>query len=483
MRNLKLVVNILGHLLLYEALMMLVCLGIAIYFGEDDILAFSCSVVITVIVAILMRYFSRNAQNRLTRRDSFLVVSLAWIMFSVFGTLPYIISGYIPSFSDAFFEAISNFTTTGLSTYNVSMPHGLLFWRSLAQWVGGLGIVFFTIAILPSFADGDVKVFAAESTGPTKTRLHPRLKIDTRWIWLIYISLTLACAVCYYLAGMDIFDSLNFSMVTSGTGGHSPYADGLAHFSNTAVDYIAIVFMLLGGINFGILYAIFFQFNFKRFFRNSEAKLYIGMIIAISIFVCIILLTKCNYTFEHAFRSSLFEVVSILSSTGLYSDDIMVWPQSIRFILVFCMIIGGCAGSTSGGVKVIRVVMLLKNMKNEFRRILHPNAILSLRVNGGVISNSIQATLSAFITMFVIIVITSSIIFVAMGMEMDAAFSMTVSCISNCGPTFGPEIDTAMGWDIMPTFGKWLCSALMLIGRLEIFSVLIIFTKNFWKDN
>lgn len=483
MRNLTLVTKILGHLLFYEALMLLICLGISIYFGEDDMLAFSVSVLVTTAAAVALCLVSRNAKNSLSRRDSYLVVTASWVVFSLFGTLPYIISGYIPDFSDAFFEAISNFTTTGLSTFNVDMPHAMIFWRSFTQWVGGLGIVFFTIAILPSFADGDVKVFAAEATGPTKTRLHPRLKTNTRWIWFIYLSLTIACAFCYWMAGMDTFESINYSMVTSATGGHAPYADSIAHFNSATIDYIAIVFMFLAGINFSLLYSIFFKLDFKRLWQNTELKFYAMIVLLISVIIAITLSVSNGYSIPDAIRESLFEVVSIITTTGFYSDEITFWAGGAWFLLVFCMIMGACAGSTSGGMKAMRVVILIKNMRNEFRRILHPNAVLSVRVNGCVVHNSTQATLAAFITIYFLIIVISSLFFVSIGMDMESAYTATLSCISNCGPAFGPAIDASIGWDVMSPVAKWYCSALMLIGRLEIFSVLIIFTKNFWRDN
>ena len=483
MRNLRLVARIIGHLLYFEALMMLVCLGISLYFGDDDVAAFMLSIVVTVIAALTICYFSRDAKNILNRRDSYLVVSCAWVMFSLFGTLPYIISGYIPSFSDAFFEAMSNFTTTGLSTFNVAMPHGLIFWRSLAQWAGGLGIVFFTIAILPSFVDGDVKIFAAETTGAMRNRLHPRIRTNARWIWATYLVLTLACVAALMLCGMDTFDSINYSMVTTATGGHTPYGDSVAHFHSPAIEYVETIFMLLSGISFVTLYSFAFKRKFRMALSNTELRFYLGTVMACTLVIFFVLVIGNDYDLEHAFRAALFEVVSILSSTGMYADNLSVWPPFAWFILGACMIMGACAGSTSGGIKTIRVVMLLKNARNEFKHILHPNAILPVRVNGNPVGHSMQSTLMAFVTLYMIIVVLASVAFMAMGMDMRTASTVTISCISTCGPAFGPQIDAAIAWDNIPVVGKWLCSSLMLVGRLEIFSVLILFTKSFWKDN
>ena len=482
MRNIKLVSKIIGYLLYFEALLMLACLCVSAYYGDDDVLAFAVAVAVTFCAGLSFCYYGRESQNRLNRRDSYLVVAMTWVVFSLFGTLPYIISGYIPTFSDAFFEAMSNFTTTGLSTFNVPMPHGLIFWRSLAQWIGGLGIVFFTIAILPSFADGDVKIFAAESTGPTRNRLHPRIRTNSKWIWVMYLALTVACALCLSIAGMGVFDAINHSMVTTATGGHTPYGESIAHFNSAAIEYIEIIFMLLAGINFTVLYSVLFKLRFKQLCRNSEVRFYLGAVLVVTVILSFAFLKIPGMSIEHAIRSSLFETVSILTSTGFYSENLADLPQFMWIMLFFCMIVGACAGSTSGGIKSIRVVMLMKNVRNEFRRILHPNAVLPIRVNGEVMTRSIQPTLAAFVTLYIIIIIVSSLAFVALGISLDHAYEVTISCISNCGPAFGPQLDAQLGWDTLPLAGKWLCSALMLIGRLEIFSVLVIFTKSFWKD-
>lgn len=482
MRNIQLVAKIIGFLLYFEALLMLACMCTSLYYGDDDVLSFAISTAVTSLGGLILCYYGRNAQNRLNRRDSYLVVATTWIVFSFFGTLPYIISGYIPTFSDAFFEAMSNFTTTGLSTFNVEMPHGLIAWRSLAQWIGGLGIVFFTIAILPSFADGDVKIFAAESTGPTKNHLHPRIRTNSKWIWVMYLTLTVACSLCLYLAGMGVFDAINHSMITTATGGHSPYGDSIAHFNSASIEYVEIIFMLLSGINFTILYSVLFKWKIRQIYKNSEVKFYLGMVLCVTVVLAISFFDHYDMTVEHAVRSALFETISVLTSTGFYSEDLSYMPEFIWIMLFFCMMSGACSGSTSGGIKSIRVVMMLKNIRNEFRRILHPNAVLPIRINGEVMARTIQPTLSAFISLYIFIVIVASLAFVAMGMHLDIAFEVTISCISNCGPAFGPDIDAHFGWDTIPLAGKWLCSSLMLIGRLEIFSVLVIFTKGFWKD-
>lgn len=483
MRNLKLVSKIIGILLYFETVMMLLCGIISVCYGEDDMLPFLVSFVVTAIGSFLFMRYGRGADDYLTRRDSYLVVTASWLVFSLAGTMPYLLSGYIDNFTDAFFEAISCFTTTGISVSDLQKSHGLIFWQSLTQWIGGLGIVFFTIAIIPSFTDGDIKIFAAEATGISKSRVHPRITTNARWIWATYLSVTAACIICLWLAGMDVFDSINYAMVTTASGGNTPYGGGIAMFNSATIEYIEIVFMFLAGINFTLLYTLLFRFKIKTFFKDNEIRFFVGVLITATIIVFIMLLTKRGWDVEHAFRASLFEVTSIISSTGLCSEDTGTWPAFTWFILAFCMIMGACAGSTSGGIKSVRVLMLLKLARNEFKHILHPNAILPARLNGHMMTRGNKATLTAFLTVYIIIVMISSAVFIACDIPMQKSFTIVISCLSNCGPAFGQSIDGMLAWSALPDTLKWFCSILMLVGRLEIFSVLIIFTKAFWKDN
>lgn len=481
MLNQKLLYKILGHLLLLEAMMMAVCLGISLLYKEDDVFAFTCSTLATIALGTTFCYKGINAENRMSRRDAYLIVSATWIAFSLVGTLPYIIGGYAGSFTDAFFECMANFTTTGVSVINSKLPHGLLFWRSLTQWIGGLGIVFFTIAILPSFVGGDVKIFAAEATGPTRSRLHPRLSTNSKWIWVVYITLTAACAACLSLAGMDVFDSINYGMATTATGGCTTHEESVAFFHSPAIEYIEIVFMFLAGLNFTMLYSVVMKLNISKLLHDTEAKFYIFITAAFTAAVALMLFMKNGYDIEHATRSALFEVVSIITSTGVYAEDVSLWPHLTWFFLGICMLTGACAGSTSGGMKCIRVVMLLQVVRNEFRRILHPKAVLPVKVNGNVVTTSVQTTLLAFITMLGLIVMLSIAVFSYLGLPLEKATLVTISTVSNCGPSLG--VGLSVDWSALPFVGKWLCTALMLVGRLEIFSFLVIFTRSYWDDH
>lgn len=485
MINKKLIYKILGQLLFLEATLMLWCLAMSIYYQEDDAFAFLVTILATAAGGFLMKWWGRGADNSMSRRDAYLVVSLVWVVYSLFGMMPFMVSGYLTSFTDAYFETMSGFTTTGASIIdNVeALPHGLLFWRTFTQWIGGLGIVFFTIALLPSLVGGSTRVFAAEATGPIKTKLHPRLSTSAKWIWSIYVVLTLACMGCYYLGGMNVFDSLNYAMTTTATGGFSTHNMSTEFFHSPTLEYTCVAFMFLSGVNFTLLYAAVIKLKVKDLFRNTEFKFYIFLIAAFTAFIMLELMGRNQYGLEQAFRSAVFQVVSFITTTGLFNDDAGVWPHATWVVLAVCMFFGACSGSTSGGLKCIRGVMLLRIVRNEFQQILHPNAVLPLKIDGVNIPNQRRVTLSAFLTIYLLVSLFMTFAMIAMGVDSTNAITVTLSCVGNVGPTLGVEVGPTMSWSQLPDAAKWICSFMMLIGRLEIFSVLVIFTPAFWKEN
>ena len=485
MINHQLICKVLGQLLFLEAVLLMVSLGVSIGYQEDDVFAFMVTIFITIGAGLALKWRGHNADNSMSRRDAYLVVSLAWIVFSFFGTFPFLISGYIHSFTDAYFETMSGFTTTGATIIdNVEvLPHGLLFWRSLTQWIGGLGIVFFTIALLPSLVGGQIKVFAAEATGPIKTKLHPRLSTSAKWIWSIYIVLTIACIMSYYFGGMNVFDSFNYAMTTTATGGFATHNTSTEFFHSPTLEYICTLFTFLSGINFTLLYAAVIKLNIKNLFKNSEFKFYIFLVVVFTAFIMMELMTMRHYDLEHAFRCGLFQVVSFITTTGLFNDDAATWPHVTWVVLATCMFFGACSGSTSGGLKCIRGVMLVRMVKNEFRQILHPNAVLPLKIDGVNVPMQKRVTLLAFLTTYLIICLFISFTMIAMGIDNTNAITITLSCVGNVGPTLGTEIGPTMSWSELPDVAKWFCSLMMLIGRLEIFSVLVILTPAFWREN
>ena len=483
MINLKLIYKIIGSLLFIEAVLLMMCLGVAVFYHEDDIMPFAYSVLISTAGGLGLRYMGRNCDNSLSRRDAYMVVTLTWVVFSLVGTLPFLTGGYLHTFTDAFFETMSGFTTTGASIIdNVeAMPHGILFWRSLTQWIGGLGIVFFTIAILPSLVGGSVKVFAAEATGPIKTKLHPRLSTNAKWIWVVYLLITVLCFAALMVSGMDVFSSINYSFTTAATGGFATHSDYT--YLTPAMQYIVTFFCFVSGINFTMLYISVSQRKPMTLLKSIECRFYFIIVLAFSLFIALELIIKNGYGVEHALRSGLFHVVSFITTTGLLADDPAVWPHVTWVVLATCMFFGACSGSTSGGFKCIRSVMLLKVIKNEFRQMLHPNAVLPMRIDGTNVPSSKRVTLLAFLSIYLILSLFCSFSMIAMGIDNTNAITITLSSLGNVGPTLGTEIGPTMSWSELPVAAKWICSVLMLIGRLEIFSVLVIFTPQFWEEN
>ena len=461
------------------------CVAIAFYYHEDDTLAFLLSMLLTFGSAFLFLLAGRKAENSLSRHDAFVVVTAVWVIFSFFGMFPFLVHGSITNITEAYFETISGFTTTGASILDdvEVLPHGILFWRSLTQWVGGLGIVFFTIAILPSLVGGSVKVFAAEATGPIKAKMHPRLSTTAKWIWSIYLLLTIGCGLSFWAVGMDWFDALNYSMTTTATGGFSIHNDSLVFFHDARIDYIAILFQFLAGINFTLLYTSIFKGRFKNLFVNSEFKLYIGIVLLATVSITVVLVNQVGYGLEHALRSGLFQVVSFMTTTGIFNDDVARWPHITWIILGALMFVGACAGSTSGGFKCIRAVMTLKTLRNNFRQILHPNAVLPVKINGQSVPQARIVSLFAFFTLFMLMILVTAAIMLLSGIDMINSIMIALSCVSNIGPSLSNDIGANITWSGMPDYIKWVLSLLMLMGRLEIMTVLVLFTRNFWKEN
>ena len=400
------------------------------------------------------------------------------------GAMPVMIGGYLHSFTDAYFETMSGFTTTGATIIDdvEILPHGIIFWRSLTQWIGGLGIVFFTIALLPSLVGGSVKVFSAEATGPIKSKLHPKLSTSAKAIWAVYITLSVACTLCYKFLGMGWYDSLNYSMTSLATGGFSTHNSSVEFFHSPAIEYAVTFFCFISGVNFTLLYFTATKLKVRQLLRNSEFKLYLWLVLSFTAFIMTELIIRNQYELEKAFRVSIFQVVSFITTTGLFSDDAALWPHVTWVVLAVCMFIGACSGSTSGGFKCIRAVMLLKIIRNEFKQLLHPNAVLPLKIDGVNVSTQKRVTLLAFLTVTLVMCLFCAFSMIAAGIDNTNAITITLSALSNVGPTLGIEIGPTMSWAQLPDLAKWLCSILMLMGRLEIFTVLVIFTPAFWND-
>ena len=485
MFNKLLICKILGTLLWIEAAFMSLGLILAICHMESDIMAFAVTMGVTLLVGTALRLTGRHATNTLSRRDAYLLVTIVWIAFAAFGMLPFLIGGYIDHVTDAFFETMSGLTTTGATVIDKveGLPHGILFWRSLTQWIGGLGIVFFTIAVIPSFVGGSIKVFAAEATGPIKSKMHPRLTTTAKALWGVYILLTAVCALCFWVFGMSPFDAVNYAMTVTATGGFATHDASTGYFNNAAIDYTAIVFMFLSGVSFALLYASLLQGKIKQLFKNAEFRFYTALTLAATAVIVYFLLRYNHYTLSDAIRYALFQVVSFVTTTGMFNEDAAQWHHITWVVLSLCMFFGGCAGSTASGFKCARGVIALKILRNEVRRMVHPKALLPVKVNNTSVHSPSQITLLAFFIAYITLCFTAYFIMILAGVDSTNSITIALSCGSNVGPTLGLEIGPTMSWSILPPLVKWILSGLMLMGRLEIFTVLVIFSPSFWKNH
>lgn len=492
MPNWKLIAKVIGVLLFIEAGLMLLCLGVSAWYKEN-IMAFLIPTGIALVVGGAGIAMGARAGKNMGRKDGYIIVSLVWIIFTLIGMLPFLIDGCISDVASAFFETMSGFTSTGSTVIDdlSVVPKGLLFWRSMAQWTGGIGIIFFTIAILPAFGVGEVKLFAAESTGPLHDKVHPRISVAAKWIGTVYLLLTVSCIGTLILCGMDVFDAVNVSMATTATGGFCTHCE-LLHdvFHSPAIEYVLIFFMFISGVNYTLIYYTILKGRINRFFNDAELRCYM-MIAGGATLVCTVFLFISNNfnDLELAFRESAFTVVSLQTTTGLATCDYTLWPVQLMPVLLFVMFAGACSGSTSGGFKCVRMSILYRVMHNEFMRILHPRAVLPVRLNGNVVPSSIVQTLMAFVTLFVGALFLGAFVLALCGVDQSSprqsfdyyeAFGLAMSSLSNVGPGmdyYGP----VHSWSVLSPLAKVICSFLMLIGRLEIFPIIILFTRVFWK--
>ena len=485
MLHIPIIYKVLGTLLYLLALLMSICFGMSYWFNEGSThLAFGIPMLIAFVAGALLQYFGRHAENCMGRRDGFLIVSLTWIVFSVIGMLPLIISGCQPRVSAAFFETMSGFTTTGATALdNIdSLPYSILTWRSMTHWIGGMGIVFFTIAVLPNMGDGGTKLFSAESTGLKIGKLHPRISTTARWMWSLYLLLTLTCTAAYYWGGMSLFDAVNHGLSTIGTGGFSTHQDSIAFFKSNRIQWIATLFMFIASINCTLLYLFFVKRRFKDVWHDGELRCFLVLFFTAALSITGILYFVEGIDIMSSLRIAFFNTVSLQSTTGFSDEDFMIWHPTIWLILSFISIIGACAGSTSGGLKCIRVLMVWKLTKTEFRQMLHPHAVLPVRINNTQITAQMGRTVFAFFVVYFILIMVACFFMVAMGHTLLDSFGLAISSFSNIGPSIGHQVGPLGSWSCLNDATLWINSFLMLAGRLEIFSLLLPFTPAFWRD-
>lgn len=483
MINYKVLGFVLGVMLIIEGFFMLLATPVSLIYGEGEWLYIFTSAFITIFCGFLLWAGFRTYDKAVAKREGYLIVALGWLVFSLFGALPFYISGAIPSYTDAFFETISGFTTTGASILSGeeidNLAYGLHFWRSLTQWLGGMGIIVLSLVILPILGIGGMQLFVAEVPGPTPDKLHPRVKETAKRLWGIYSLITLAEVLLLWAGEMNFFEALNHSLTTMATGGYSTSGSSIGHFQTPYTHYIITIFMIIAGINFSLAY-LGIHLKFKAIWRNEELRWYLGFILGFTVIITTILLVHSNDNFETSFRNAIFQVASIITTTGFATVDYLQWIPAAWVLLLVLMFFGGSAGSTGGSIKIVRIVLLLKNGFLELKRLIHPNAIVPVRFDKQAVPSQTITNVLAFVSVYVLIAVMGMIVISFLGYDLETSLGAVAATLGNIGPGIG-EVGPASNFAGFNDFGKWFLSFLMLIGRLEVFTVLVIFSPAFWR--
>lgn len=479
--NHKLVFHILGLILRVEAVLMLPAMVIAFVTGDGDAKAFLISAVLTLAAGQLLTLFPRRGAQ-MQARDGYAAVALTWIVLSMFGALPYVFSGVIPNYFAAFFETVSGFTTTGATvlTFMEGQPRGVMFWRAQTQWMGGMGVLVLALALFPKLGEGSVYLMRAESPGPIKSKLTPRINDTAKILYIIYIGLTAAEVVCLRLAGMPLYDAVIHAFTSISTGGFSVKNASIAAYNSLTIEWIITIFCFLSGVNFSLLYYALLR-NFKAVLESEELKLYAMVTAVASALIAINLVVQagCALNFE-TITDSVFQVVTLMTTTGYMTADYVLWPAFAQMVLVIVMFMGGCAGSTAGGVKHIRVLMLFKNLRRDVQRILRPRQITVIKSDGERVDESTLSSISLFFFAYIFLFLLGMLVVSWDNVGLDAALGASLTCISNVGPGFGVLGPTG-NFSILSNVSLLFLSANMLLGRLEILPLLLLLFPDLWR--
>jgi trk system potassium uptake protein len=479
--NFRLVIKFIGILLMILSGFMALSALWELEYNENTLQPILISSLITFGVGLSFNQLTKTTdQKNIGKKEGYIIVTFTWISISLFGSLPFYLSGHIPSFTDAFFETISGFTTTGATILPdiTAMPKSLLFWRSTTHWLGGMGIIVLTLAILPILGVGGMQLFIAEAPGTTPSRLHPRITETAKRLWLIYVLFTVVLCILLMFGEMDFFEAINHSFSTMATGGFSTRNESIAAFG-PYTHYVIIIFMIIAGTNFSLLYFLL-KGNFKILTSNEEFRFYISMIFGFTVLFTISLFFLEQIGLEKAFRDSLFQLVSIITTTGFITVDYLLWTDFLWFIIFLLMFTGGCIGSTAGGMKMIRHLLLFKNSSQEFKRLIHPDAVLPTRFDGKTIAPEIIYNFLAFFLLYIMMFMIGGAVMSILGLEFKTALGATAATLGNIGPGIG-KVGPVFTYADIPYTGKWFLSFFMLLGRLELFTVLILLTPTFWK--
>lgn len=482
MIHLRVILHIIGFLLILDGFFMLGGIPFSLYYGDNDVFILLVCGLGTALVGALLNWLTRKQANEINKRDGYIVVSLGWIAMSIFGALPFVLHGSIPSYTDAFFETMSGFTTTGASILNdiESLPHGLLFWRSITQWLGGMGIIVLSLAILPILGIGGMQLYVAEVPGPTKDKIHPRVRDTAKRLWGIYFILTAVEIALLLVGGMNLFDAICHGFTTMATGGFSTKQASIAYYNSPFIDYVIIIFMFLAGTNF-VLHYHWLHRKFNLVWKNDEFKFYTQVVVIISLVITVGLIFIQYAGIEKSFRDALFQVVSIVTTTGYVTADYELWGPFFKIIFFLLLFVGGCAGSTGGSVKIVRYLLLIKNSLLELKRLIHPRAVIPVRFNDNSVPNDIISNILAFFLFYMSIFVMGTIVMSLLGLDFQTAMGSVATSLGNVGPAIG-SVGPSSNFAHIPDIGKWVLSFLMLMGRLELFTVLIIFSPTFYKS-
>jgi trk system potassium uptake protein TrkH len=493
--NYKIISHLMGLLLLVNGGFMLLASIFSFVYKDGVGKQMIMAGVVTLVIGGLIMLLTRNHKKELKKRDGYIIVTFGWIFMSLAGTLPYIFTGAIPNFTNAFFETMSGYTTTGSSILNdiEGLPEGILLWRSITQWIGGMGIIVLAIAILPLLGIGGMQLFAAEAPGPGSNKLHPRITDTAKRLWLIYVGYTAIETILLQFAGMSFFDAINHSLTTMSTGGFSTKNDSIAHWNGQPlIQYIIMIFMFIAGTNFVLSYFAF-KTKFGRILKDEEFRVYTFFIVGLTLIVVFFIYFKADTAttivnhpmvfgkFESAIRHGLFQVLAIVTTTGFVSADFTAWTPFLTIFFFGLMFLGGSAGSTAGGIKIMRHLIMIKNGLLEFKRTLHPRAILPVRYNKRAVQQSIVFNILAFFILYMLSFIIGVLVFSAMGLDFETALGGAATSLGNVGPAIG-DLGPVDNYGALPATAKWWATLLMLIGRLEIFTVLILLTPFFWRN-
>ena len=478
--NIKAVLNTLGKILQVEAGLMLLPVIVALIYKEN-ILPFLITIVFLLLFGTVFTLLRKKDEHLIFEREGFLMVALSWVMMSIFGALPFVISGAIPNFIDALFETVSGFTTTGASilTSFDTMNQSLIFWRAFTHWIGGMGVLVFIMAILPMTNSRSVHILKAETTGPTKGgKLVPKMRSTASILYILYLSLTIIEVIFLLFGGMNLFDAVTYSFATAGTGGFSMSASGLAGYNSTYINIVIAVFMMLFGVNFNIYYMMLLG-NIKSFYKNEENRWYM-IIVAVSTILIAVNTLSVFGNFAQSLEQSFFHVTSIITTTGFGISDFTLWPMFSQYILLLLTFIGACAGSTCGSIKIARVIILFKSIKRSIHKMIRPNQVEVVRLNGEPLDEETVSTTHTFFSLYMIILLVSAFFVSFDGFDFTTTFTAATTCLCNVGPGLG--LVGPMGtFAIFSAPVKLLLSLLMLLGRLELFSVVMLFFPDAWR--